>query len=320
MGNEHAPRKEIVYNRVPKVSSDCVVVEVHREKAIRAKRFYRRREYARGDWLARARLSVLSRITEVRDDSGYLVCRSATRRINREKKPHPIFRRRRRRLYEEDVFTAEVFQKLHVLFAVGKDFAVDLSERHPKRPRDFLREPVIRPKTENAEVHMDSQYSRFGGPSENRTRASAMRMQRFTTELWALVRIENNENVHSNFLRTTGTYRSSRYGPVSLGRERIYHVFRAAENRTRATSTPCLRTTTIRQPGSGRRESNPVYTHPKRAYYRYTTARHCGHNSRSLPLARSRPHLAAAPAPCARDLAPAFSPPPLFLRRGNTHP
>ena len=30
-------------------------------------------------------------------------------------------------------------------------------------------------------------------------------------------------------------------------------------------------------PLSGRRESNPVYTNPNRAYYRYTTARYmCG--------------------------------------------
>ena len=56
----------------------------------------------------------------------------------------------------------------------------------------------------------------------------------------------------------------------------LYYSCRDAENRTRS-FPPTEPRQSLGLPDyvflSGRRESNPVFTHPKRTYYRYTTAR-----------------------------------------------
>ena len=118
-------------------------MHVHRNDARRAKCIKDFRKNARGDRLARPRFAILTRITKIRNDDRDFAGGRAARSIYGEEESRPIVGWRICRLNQENVLAAQIFLKLDAQFAVGKDLAHDLAERHAKAIRDFLRKRLI---------------------------------------------------------------------------------------------------------------------------------------------------------------------------------
>ena len=81
-----------------------------------------------------ARISILTRVPEVRRNGSYVICSGTPARIGKEKQLHYIsIQRRPGGLNEEDVARSHVLTDLHVQFAVGRSLEYSL----PKRSSEY---------------------------------------------------------------------------------------------------------------------------------------------------------------------------------------
>src|SRR5256885_17199246 len=119
-------------------------MQIHREYATDARSIEQIRHELGRDRHPRLVFAVLSRVPEKWDHGGDSVRARPTGRVHHDQQFHQVLvRRRRRRLNDEYVATADIFLDLYVGFTIRKRADCRLSERRPNVIANSLRQLAI---------------------------------------------------------------------------------------------------------------------------------------------------------------------------------
>ena len=146
---EHRQRGHVI-DRDVEEALHLARVQVHREDAIDAGGLEEVGDEARADRLARRRLLVGARVRIPGHDGRDPLGRRELRRVHHQQQLHQVpVDRRRARLHEEHVGTADRLAEAHVQLAVRERLQLDVAERQPEVARDHVRQIGVRPPREH---------------------------------------------------------------------------------------------------------------------------------------------------------------------------